>query len=592
MKQIRLLTAVAFLVASAASATVFQPTSDRQLVDRSEAVVVATVRDAVSRVRADGYVVTDYRFDVEQTLKGTAAGSITVSEIGGVAGTRFTYISDSAAYTPGERVLVFLRKRGDGTYFTTSMAMGKFSFTRNAAGEAVVTRDVSELPGDPARMADTFSRFVRDSAQGNANKETYTAKLTPIANALHPHPLDLAPASAYCLSFGQPLRWPGGESGTVHFFVTGTMPNVPNAATNIANGLAAWTNDPNAGIVLAGGNAPPGGTSATPAFDGLNVIYLNQTPPGNGLCDQTFFCTVDSGHTEDTHTFHGETFISIEDADIVMGGSAGPTEFETLITHELGHAIGFRHSDDSQHYPPPYSFSAIMTSAVNPAFGSNLQQYDRDAVDTVYGNGPDGHADGNRHRRKRHIHLCLVRRLAERHLKPGRHEQPDLHHASRHRHKELLGQGHERLRQRHRRHFRLRPGDHLQGADHHRATILADHQLPQHGHALGDRRRLAASHLPVVSGIEQRRHIQPRRYEQRLLHHAAPHAVDHVLRDGHEPVRHSDQQRRHRVHRRHLRQSVVLHPAVEQRRRTWLADVPHRLRHRRYVLPVVQGELW
>ncbi|HEX9458938.1 MAG TPA: M57 family metalloprotease, partial [Thermoanaerobaculia bacterium] len=388
MKQIRLLTAVAFLVASAASATVFQPTSDRQLVDRSEAVVVATVRDAVSRVRADGYVVTDYRFDVEQTLKGTAAGSITVSEIGGVAGTRFTYISDSAAYTPGERVLVFLRKRGDGTYFTTSMAMGKFSFTRNAAGEAVVTRDVSELPGDPARMADTFSRFVRDSAQGNANNETYTAKLTPIANALHPHPLDLAPASAYCLSFGQPLRWPGGESGTVHFFVTGTMPNVPNAATNIANGLAAWTNDPNAGIVLAGGNAPPGGTSATPAFDGLNVIYLNQTPPGNGLCDQTFFCTVDSGHTEDTHTFHGETFISIEDADIVMGGSAGPTEFETLITHELGHAIGFRHSDDSQHYPPPYSFSAIMTSAVNPAFGSNLQQYDRDAVDTVYGNGP------------------------------------------------------------------------------------------------------------------------------------------------------------------------------------------------------------
>ena len=143
MKQIRLLTVAAFLIAPAASATVFQPAHDWQLVDRSEAVAVATVRDAASRVRADGYVVTDYRLDVEQTLKGTAAGTIIVSEIGGVSGQRFTFISDSAAYTPGERVMVFLRKRGDGTFFTTSMAMGKFSFTRTAAGEAVVTRDAA-----------------------------------------------------------------------------------------------------------------------------------------------------------------------------------------------------------------------------------------------------------------------------------------------------------------------------------------------------------------------------------------------------------------------------------------------------------------
>jgi hypothetical protein len=138
VKQIRLAFLFLFL-ATAASATVFQPANDRQLTDRSDAVVVATVRDASSHVRADGYVVTDYRFDVEQTLKGTAAETITVSEIGGAADGRFTFIADSAKYTPGERVMVFLRKRGDGTYLTTSMAMGKFSFTRNARGEAVVT---------------------------------------------------------------------------------------------------------------------------------------------------------------------------------------------------------------------------------------------------------------------------------------------------------------------------------------------------------------------------------------------------------------------------------------------------------------------
>jgi len=379
VKQIRLVTAVAFLLASAASATVFQPTSDRQLVDRSESVVVAAVRDAASRVRADGYVVTDYRLDVEQTLKGTAAGTITVSEFGGAAGSRFTFISDSATYTPGERVMVFLKKRSDGTYFTTSMAMGKFSFTRNARGEAVVTREVSELRDDPARMADGFERFVRETAQGHAASERYTTTLTPIVTSLHPRPLTSPPASAYTLG----ARWQGGESGaTVTFFVNGTLPNVPNAASNIASGLAAWTNDPNAFIVLNGGGAPPPGSHTTPfADDGLNIIYLGQTP-ADPTCDGGQACMLGSGNFQ--HNYKGETFISISDADIVVSASVGAAQFEALITHELGHAIGLRHSNQGT----PSDGNAIMTFPVNQGFGSNLQQWDRDAIDTVYGNGP------------------------------------------------------------------------------------------------------------------------------------------------------------------------------------------------------------
>ena len=58
------------------------------------------------------------------------------------------------------------------------MAMGKFSFTRTARGESVVTRDVSELRDDPARLADGFEQFVK----GGKTDETYETKLTPIAN--------------------------------------------------------------------------------------------------------------------------------------------------------------------------------------------------------------------------------------------------------------------------------------------------------------------------------------------------------------------------------------------------------------------------
>src|SRR3954452_24253315 len=373
VKQIRLI-AILCLVASAASATVFQPVSDRQLVDRSDAIVIATVRDAASHVRTDGYVVTDYRFEVEQALKGMAAGTITVSEIGGVAGSRLTFISDYEAYAPRERVMVFLSRRGDGTYFTTSMAMGKFSFTRTANGEAVVTRDVSELRDDPARLVDRFEQFVT-----SGKSEAYEAKLTPIATALHP--IATAAPSAYVLTACGagcfPVRVAGGEAGGgLQFRSSGSLSGVDGPG-GIASAAATWTNDPTSGIVLS-----YAGTSASAApneNDGVNVVYLGHSGPDIGVCDGTMACTFGAGNF--THTFKGETFVSISDADILVRPGIGAGAYAALITHEVGHAIGFRHSDQGT----PFSSTAVMASTVSTSI---LQSWDIEALSFVYDNGP------------------------------------------------------------------------------------------------------------------------------------------------------------------------------------------------------------
>lgn len=374
MKQIRLIAVVSCLLASAASATVFQPTNDRQLVDRSDAVVVATVRDASSHVRADGYVVTDYRFDVEQTLKGAAAGTITVSEIGGTAGSRFTFISDSASYAPGERVMVFLRKRNDGTYFTTSMAMGKFSFTRTARGEAVVTRDVSELRDDPARLVDGFAQFVK-----GAKSDSYQTKLTPIATALHPR-ATAAPSAYVLTACGAgcfPVRVAGGEAGAgLQFRSSGSLAGVDGPG-GITSAAATWTNDASSGIVLSYIGTS---LSTTPnENDHDNVVYLGYSGPDIGVCDGAMACTFGAGNF--THTFKGETFVSIDDADIIVRPGIGAGPYAALITHEVGHAIGFRHSDQGT----PFASGAVMASTVNT---SVLQSWDIEALSFVYGNGP------------------------------------------------------------------------------------------------------------------------------------------------------------------------------------------------------------
>jgi len=378
LKSIRFAVSIVFLLASAVSATVFQPTSDRQLTDRSDSVVVATVRDATAHVRADGYVVTDYHFEIEETLKGTAAGTIIVSEIGGRSGDRFTFISDSAAYTSGEHVLVFLRKRSDGTYFTTSMAMGKFSFTRNASGNAVVTREVSELRDDPARLANEFKQFVQGKTSAS-----YATKLTPIATSFHP--IATAAASAYtligCGAGCFPVRVQGGESGAGLVFQSNGSLGSIDGPGGITNAAAAWTSDPDSGIVLSYSSVAPG-SSAPNSDDGKNVVYLGYTGADAGVCDGGMACTIGVGNF--THTYKGETFISISDADILVHPGITAAQYPALITHEVGHAIGLRHSDQGT----PSSSSAIMTSNVNAAFGFTLQAWDHEAVSYVYGNGP------------------------------------------------------------------------------------------------------------------------------------------------------------------------------------------------------------
>src|SRR5258705_7519656 len=141
------ITTTLLLLACAASAAVFDhlPT-DTELVDRSDLVVVGTVRHAASRVRPDnGWVVTDYELAVEETLKGAAAETITLTEVGGSVDGRMTLISDSASYTVGERVLVFLHRASDGAYYTTAMSFGKFEFARNAQGASVLVRSTGDF---------------------------------------------------------------------------------------------------------------------------------------------------------------------------------------------------------------------------------------------------------------------------------------------------------------------------------------------------------------------------------------------------------------------------------------------------------------
>lgn len=353
-------------------ATVFAPTSDRQLVDRSEAVVVATVRDVVPRLRADGYVETEVHLIVEETLKGSATGTIELVELGGIVGTHVTFIADSATYTPGERVMAFLRQRKDGTWLTASMTLGKFDVRGALAVRQSMERGVEALD------LHAFKTFVRDA---NALEAPARVKVTDERLKANN-----GNAKNYALTAsGLPVRWPGCEVSCSVPFKRANQPTDPGGVIAAARG--AWTNDPAAFINLTDGGVSTSGAPRDYHGDAgdENVIYFNYTGAfaGTGYnCDGALACTIGTGGF--THSFDGDTWVSIGDADIILSGSVTPGQLPAILTHELGHAIGIRHSDAGA----PFSNTAIMTSSVPVAYGSTLQQWDKDAVDSLYGAGP------------------------------------------------------------------------------------------------------------------------------------------------------------------------------------------------------------
>jgi hypothetical protein len=239
------------------------------------------------------------------------------------------------------------------------------------------------------------------------------ARRQPIAE-ISPAPAHTYAVSFYGCSAGNVSRFPARWETTA--MATG-VPFFKNSAQNasglgdggvsiIQNALAAWTNDCGSAI-----NIPYGGTSPNlkNSFDGVNMIIFND--PGNHIEGSwTGSGVVGTAFSAGgaSHDFDGTEFVSFTDSDVIFQNGYAGTEasIEEAMTHEIGHGIGFRHSD--RHYlttctaPPDCSSLtcgaetacnsnvqdcsglAIMTATVNTSLNYTLQSWDITAADALY----------------------------------------------------------------------------------------------------------------------------------------------------------------------------------------------------------------
>jgi Dual-action HEIGH metallo-peptidase len=420
-----LLCGAALLLASSAFAASYVVPTDQAMIARSNAIGVASaINTYVTNDPARG-IETITHFSVGETIKGGAilGSSFDLHEPGGQFGKRLKIVFGAPKFAIGEPVLLFLYRFPDGALTTTDFGLGQFAFATDDNGHRVLMRSESDITGwdidgtphhERRRDAARFLDFVRANAKAPGSMQpsyylptrplmTRSNSLRTTANFLPLGPTSYTLANTTETSNG--FRW-NVFPAAVNWNQGNTLPSAPGGGTTaIQVAFNAWNGDAasNVNYVLASSTANSSGILEL--ADGVNNIVFekNLGTPYNcatgGLLGQG---GISSAVSDATNNVAGENFFKTVEADVSMNaglnacGTAGTIftsgDFNTAVTHEVGHTLGFRHSDMTRDNSAACStdpnlecsVTAIMKASIVHNINGALQQWDINAVRALY----------------------------------------------------------------------------------------------------------------------------------------------------------------------------------------------------------------
>jgi len=415
-----LLATLVFAIAAPSFAITYIVPPDRVEIERASAIVVGRVLGSHAHASRFG-IETVTTIALEEAIKGNPGSVVEIHTPGGTLDGETRVVPGVPTFVDGERVLLLLYQRDDGAYTISNLGLGTFRFVRDAIGRELALRNDADIEGwdagglvhvEQPRSAERFLNYVRGVVRGDVVSEDYVVMKMPLmvkAGSLHPIATASFTATSYMLTYNSGLgtRWnvfPSAVNWNRGNSETGPL---GNGAAEISAAFSTW-NAGGTNYVLSSANANPNGFLE--ATDGTNNIVFEKDLTSAGL--QPFNCSMGgalgvAGMTHasfgaGTHVFHGETFATTLEADVSFNQGLGacsnfPQEtFKSAIVHEVGHTLGFRHSDQNRNLTASCSgdptldcsSSAIMNHILASGLNGQLQAWDNAALNAVYGTAP------------------------------------------------------------------------------------------------------------------------------------------------------------------------------------------------------------
>jgi len=357
----------ALLLSLAAGATTVIPPDDvGQLALDSSGVFLVRAGGSYS-VDRGALIFTITECEVLESIRGPAAGEILEVEVpGGMVDGRGFKVAGAPRFAEGEIYLVFAGRSDAGFWRPRLMADSVLRRDLDVGGGPILVpvkeaANVSRLTPDGGTAApilepvyeDLFLDQLRDVVSG-ATRQWLQEEVAVPADRL-PLTAKAAPGGCSFMDYsGDPIRWREFELGrSVGIQAdSGGDPSLAGGGfAEVQGALARWNAVSNSNLAVTYDGTRDIGTGwcgdsiprdAVAFDDPCDAIEDLSGCRGTLAWGGPFF----SGH----HTFDGDSWWTITNWGVVVNenaGCLGSNNYELMMTHELGHGLGFDHVSDS-----------------------------------------------------------------------------------------------------------------------------------------------------------------------------------------------------------------------------------------------------